>query len=768
VSAATGIVEGVATLPEHPGEYLRILGVDAFTSPRFLTFQLSEQPKEFDFEQWLATPNGIAMSRTTAERLGVSRGDSLKALVNGDVATLKILSILNVADAGGADSRFAVMDIGWAQELLGRQGRLSAILVLLKNPNEMQAAADAINATLPQSIRAQPPRQRSSQLQRMVSAFQLNLTALSMVSLLVGVFLVYNTVSASVTRRRREIGMLRAIGATRNEVRALFLGEACVYGVLGIAFGCLGGLALSPLLAQTVERTISSLYVLVTIGELAPSPTQFLTAAIFGVGAVLVGAWIPANDASQVDPAREVSLGAHTHEEATKLTPFNIAAAISLVLAIASAALALLVTPPAAFAAAFFVLLAWALLSPLGIRLFGRVASASTPVSAVLTRLAADRFCRAIRRNAITVAALCAAIAMTVSLTVMIGSFRRTVIEWINGVVVADVLIAPSANEIIGLGSSIPEGLLEALRRDPNVASVDTFREERVLVSADGSSEKPAILAVAGGTYRGNLRFRSGNSEQIGKALIAGDAVAVSEPFAHKWKSKEGDILSIRSPSGIVRLPIAGIYPDYARDEGTILMSRVAFDRAWKEPGVQSLAVYLRNIDDLPRFTERIQGAWSKEGQLSIYSNRALRERVLEVFDQTFAVTALLRMIAIGVAVIGIFLSISTLVLERERETGTLRAIGASFLQIVQLTVLEATYIGALAGIIGLFAGCMLAVVLTEVVNPAFFGWSITIYWPWAALLTTPFWIIVTAAFAALLPARRGAAVNIAQAVREE
>ena len=232
-------------------------------------------------------------------------GDTLRVLVNTQIRELRVLWINDLSDSpASAEQRVAVMDIGWAQELLRKQGQLTSLQLRLKDPQRSEEVAAKVNALLPADLQAEAPRQRSRQLQNMVSAFRLNLTALSMVSLLVGVFLVYNTISATVARRRREIGILRAVGASRNEVRALFLGEACLFGVAGIALGLASGVALSTVLSGAVAQTISALYVLVSMGTGDLPLLQLMTAAGFGMAAVIAGAWLPANEAAQVDPVR--------------------------------------------------------------------------------------------------------------------------------------------------------------------------------------------------------------------------------------------------------------------------------------------------------------------------------------------------------------------------------------------------------------------------------------------------------------------------------
>ena len=249
VTAVTGVIEAVASLPDWPGEYLRLVGVDVISGAQFRTFELRADAGRFDIERWMGTPGGVAVTREFATRRGLREGSELRAVVNTRPVTLKILAVLDGGDAPVADSRFAVMDIGWAQELLERPGRLSSLQVLLEDPLKSAAVVEQLQRVAP-GLAVGPPRQRSEQMSKMLAAFQLNLTALSMVSLLVGVFLIHNTIWTSVARRRTQIGIMRALGLTPWKVRAIFLGEALLYAVPGVLLGAAGGV----LLAQKLTR----------------------------------------------------------------------------------------------------------------------------------------------------------------------------------------------------------------------------------------------------------------------------------------------------------------------------------------------------------------------------------------------------------------------------------------------------------------------------------------------------------------------------------
>ena len=378
---------------------------------------------------------------------------------------------------------------------------------------------------------------------------------------------------------------------------------------------------------------------------------------------------------------------------------------------------------------------------------------------------------QSIHRNAVTVAALAAAIAMTIGLMVMIFSFRTSVDAWIHHGIVADLFIAPASNETIGLEAAVPPAAIEWLRARPEVRAVDTFRELECTFDAR-INPKPALrtarLAVIQGEYRHNLTFLGGDDERKMARVFHDRCVAVTEPFARKFGVRAGDHLQLTTPRGPADFEVAGIYSDYTRDQGVMLMARENFDQWWSDPRVQSLAIYLRPGAAAEPLTDAFRQHFSGAGEFAIYSNRGLRQRILSIFDQTFAVTYVLRSVAILVAIAGIFLSVTTLAAEREREIGVFRAVGASRWQVQRLLMTEAGMLGATATVLGLVSGLVLAMVLTWVVNPAFFGWTITLRLPWSSLLATPLWIIPAALLAAWHPAWRASHTAIATAVREE
>jgi putative ABC transport system permease protein len=757
VTAATPLVEGMIILPDFPGEYLHLVGVDPLTNSEFRNFavQSSDQASE---DRWFGDGHVVSIGKSFAATHGLKIGDSIKVEAGENTVFLTVTFLL---ETGKADSHLAVMDIGWAQELLGSAGTLSAVLFRVRDPKNPDPVAARIAKVVPANVRVEPPSNRSAQVAKMLAGFHLNLTALSLVSLLVGVFLVYNTISASVVRRREEIGILRAVGVSSSQVRWLFLGEALLYGLIGSLLGIVGGLLIARSLLRVVAATISNVYVLTSIEHAYVPWEQVMLVFLLGLGATFLGAWVPAQSAVRMSPLQSLTLG-FLIERSERPTLSWIAWSAATALAALASAIAALRggVRNAAFFCALSTLITFCLLAPFVTYWLGRLVGALFH-SAHLIHLAAQNLVRSLFRNAITIAALASAAAMLVSVSIMIFSFRSTVDRWISGRLAADVFITPAQNEIVGFESFVSADLLRFLEQLPQIDALDTYRDYETELQGNLVS-----LGVVQGSGRNPPQFIGGADAHKLEKWHNADTVIASEPLARRLNLQEGQSLVLTTPEGPKPFTVAGIFYDYSRDSGLLLMQRSNFEKYWHDPRIHSVAAYLKRGLTPQQLVEQIRRGYSRSNAYAIHSNRELRREVDRIFDQTFAVTYLLRGIAMLVAVIGITLNLIVLVKERERELAVLRALGASVSQIAALVLAETFLLGVLAVGIGIAAGCALAFVLTEVINKTFFGWTIPLQIPWEQLSSVPLILISIALLAALAPAIQAGRVAIVEAIR--
>jgi putative ABC transport system permease protein len=766
ITAATPTVEDVASLTNYPGEYLQILGIDIFSDGPLRTFVLHDaQNQRPDVLDFLRDPKVIALSRKLVNRLHLRIGDPVRIATQTGSETFRLGFILDFGeDAPGADEHLSVMDIANVQENFLHIGKLSRISALLRPGADFNAVATRLRTELPPGTIVQAPDRRNHQIERMLGAFQLNLTALSLIALLVGMFLIYNTVATSVVRRRYEIGVLRALGLSGLQVQILFLAEALVLGVAGAILGLILGVVMAGQLVGIVSQTITSLYILTSIQNLFISPWAVLAAIALCLGAVLLAAWFPARDAARISPVEALALGHLEEKSARETSRWSILGLGLLLLAALLGRMSLTLGPAwISFGAALFTLLGFAFFTPALAVLF----ACWFKPTALMPRLAVGHFAQSLHRNSIAIASLVVALAMVVGISTMIFSFRTTVEEWLNRSIQSDLVIAPAANLLIGNREFIRPEVEKVVASLPHV-TYDSFRELRV--NLNGEQVKLATVRMAVTRDIEKLTFSQGSSSSAFDAAIDHGAILVSEPFFRRFHLGLGDSIRLDTPTGRHDFKIAGVYLDYTTEGGVILVDWSTFQKFWHDPSINGLGLYLdkRSGISATELQTELRPKLAPYGDYLIKSNGELRDQVFRIFDQTFSVTYILQTIGIIVSALGIFLSLSILVAERRREISILRAVGASRRQIEELVLWEAAIIGLLGSLLGIVAGLVLAAVLSFVINVSFFGWTITWATPWGLLLWLPVAVILAALVAGYAPARQAAQLDIADGVKME
>lgn len=756
VRAAIPLWRAEAAIDGRPGDGLEIVGADLLAAARApwalppggLAAALARRG-------WIAVTPALAGERGWREgsRIGVSLGSRRATLEVGALVDFQRLAPL-------ASRRLAVMDVSQAQALLGIRGRIHQIDVLAAEGISVPDLAARLAARLGDRARVATPEQRAVEAKGLLAAFRLNLTALSLVSLLVGGFLVYASVRASLVRRREELGVLRTVGATRGQIVGLVLGEAALLGAAGTAAGIpLGWLAARANLAA-VSGTLRSLYLLEGIERVALGPALVLLALATGVGGAVAGAILPAVDASRRDPRAllaSITLEERTRARAGRLLASGGAAALA---AVGFHAVVGTRWAPSGFVLALGILAAVPLAAPAGLAALGRAPRPG--------RLGVRWGIRTLgaRPSGASVAAgaLAVSVAMLAGVTIMVGSFRESVQRWLDATLRADVYVTTPSWRRARSEATLAPGVVARLRTFDGVASVDVVRqvqayagERRVFVSGvDASSPESAR----------RVDLEGGDGADAMRRLREQRAALVSEPLARKAALRAGDRLVLRGTAGEVALPIAGVYRDYASEAGAALVDLSTFAHLFGEGPPSNVALHLTPGADPEAAVARLRADLADEALL-VRSNRALRAEVLAIFEQTFAVTRLLQAMGLVIAAAGVTLSLLVLARERRAELALYRAIGASRVQLGALFLGRGLAIGLAGLALGAGGGAALAAVLVRVVNPAFFGWTIGMHVPWARLGGQALAILAAAVAASVVPAIRASRTPAAELSRD-
>ena len=772
VRASAPVVEGIVSSDALPGRALRVLGVDVFSEGPFRPYLAGGGPG-VAVGPLLTVDGGVVLAGPTAAEAGVAPGDTLSVLVDGRTRALPVVGLLEpegeLARAGLRD--LLVMDVASAQSLLGMDGLLTRIDLRLVEPpgssgeEGVEATRAAVAAVLPPGVRLETAGTRTQTLSQMIAAFDLNLTALSLLALVFGMFLIYNAMTFSVVRRRELLGSLRALGVTRREVLGTVLREAAWIGAAGAALGVGLGVLLGRGLVRMVTRTINDLYFVLSVEGLTLPPEVLLKGAGLGIGATVLAALPPALEAASSAP-RLAQMRSVAEDRTRRAVPR--AAAVGALLGALGGGLLLVPTRSllVSFTALFMVILGMALLTPLAtVFLVGLARPPLKRVFGILGAMAARGVVTALSRTAPAIAALVVAVSVTVGLGVMIQSFRGTLIQWLDGTLQADVYVSLPAVQASRPSGTMPPELVDTLVGHPELAGVSTYRGTQI-----DTDRGPVRLVALELDPRGEdaFQFQEGDAATAFPAFRTGNSVLVSEPFAFRHGVGAGDTVQIPTPSGVRAYPVVGVFFDYGSERGVIMMSRATYDRSFDDSGTTSLGLFLVEDADRDRVVRELEARVPAGLTVDIQSNRTLRDASLEVFDRTFEVTAVLRLLAFVVAFVGVLSALMALELERSRELGVLRANGMTPGQVWQLVTTQTGLMGVVAGVLAVPMGLVLAVVMIRVVNKRSFGWTLQMEVGPDVLLQAMGLAVVGALVAGLYPAWRMSRTSPAEALRGE
>lgn len=755
------MVEGYAGAKELCGQVMRVLGVDLFAEPPFRTyFTANAQVPLEAFAAFLTEPNTVLVSASSAERFGLKTGDTLTLGIGSQDRKVKIVGLLRPPNSVSvrAFEGIVLADVATAQELFDMQGGLTRI-DLIATTEEAQALA----AHLPGDLRIVPASEQANTVAQLTAAFQLNLTAFSLLALTVGMFLIYNTTLFSVVQRRRVLGILRCIGVTGRQIFGLILLEAAIGGTIGAAIGIGLGVLLGRLTVGLITQTINDLYFSVTVSSVDVDALTVVKGLALGIGAAVLAAAVPAAEAANI-PAITVLQRSDLEQRVRRWVPFVTALGVGLVLIGAISLWFVQNNVMVSFVGIFVGLFGVTMGVPLITIALMRLATATLGRAGLMGRMAARTVTQALSRTSVAIAALMIAVSTTIGVTVMIESFRSTVENWLDQTLLADIYITPP---LLGanLTTTMDPRLIERVRSVPGIGSVETIRNVTAF-----SPDLGSLRLVAASTARNRVikasRLGVDDSGQILQEW-AGGSVIVSEPLANRRQLQQGDVLTLLTDRGAQVFSIAGIYYDYSSDQGLVLMSLDVYRQFWNDTDISAIGVYVAPNARRDQVEDALRAALGG-ASVVVQSNGVLREAALVIFDRTFAITLTLRIIAVVVAFIGVLGALMALQLERTRELGTLRATGMTLQQLWRLTLLESGLMGATAGLLSIPTGVMLAGILIHVINLRSFGWTIFFEPVPETYLQALFVSIAAALLAAVYPMLRLSRLQAIEALREE
>ena len=749
------VVEGVVRIGE---EQLTLLGLDPLSERPFRNLTLNAPPRVQN--QLLTSRDGLLISTYSAERLGLEAGSRITLDIAGSVQEAEILALFGDRREAALDG-VLVTDIAIAQTLLQQFGSLDRIDLTLD-----KTQATLLRDWLPDGVRLVETERRTAAMADMSQAFQTNLTAMSLLALLVGGFLIYNTATFSVLQRRRQFGIMRLLGATRGEVFRAILAEQMFIGLIGTLVGMGAGILLARQLLWLVTRTINDLYFALTVSQLDLAPQILLTGSLLGLLTTFFAASVPAWEATRSSP-QSVNRRSVIERRSHRLLPWllltGVAGMAGGALLVQASERSLLL----GFAALFCFIMGYCLLVPTLVPPLSRLLQHPLKwLFGTIGRLASRGIDATLSRTGPAIAALTLAIAATIGMGIMVESFRDTVGQWLAQTVQGDIYVTAPHSASKRASAPLPDWLPEQVKALPGVEDLSSGRH--VTLESEHGPVSLLAIGLASHSYRG-FHFKGETLPDLWERFAKGDLVLISEPYAYHNRLQVGDALPLLTPDGVVRFTIGGIFFDYGSDRGLVVMSRDHYATLWHDQQITTLGIYLQPGEPIEPLLTRIkQLAGQSERPLQVRANREILEQSLEIFDRTFTITRVLRLLVIAVAFVGILSAMMALQLERAREHAILRATGLTPLQLLGQISLQTLLMGLMAALLAMPLGWLMAEILVHVINLRAFGWSMPSQLSPTILLEATGFALVAALLAGLYPSLRMARTRPALALREE
>jgi putative ABC transport system permease protein len=768
------VVTDYAQALELDSQPLRIFGIDPFAEAPFRGYlNLGVGPESNasveDITIFMTQPNTVLMAEALAAQYGLSQGDTITLRYGPARHTVTLVGLLRPTDEVTAQGLqdMLIADIGTAQEVLGMTGRLSYIDLIIPDGEQGEALLERISAALPQGAIVQPAAARSSAVGQMTAAFNLSLTALSLLALVVGMFLIYNTVTFSVVQRRPMLGTLRALGVTRRQIFSMVLWEAALLSAVGAIIGLIVGVLMGRAAVSLVTQTVSSLYFTVTVRSVDVPMSSLVKGVVIGVGAALLAGMVPALEATTTPPAGALKRSDIEAKVRRVIPAISLAGVAIMVISFGLLSVHALEVN---FVGLFGIVVGFALFTPLvAAGLMTLIRPVSGRIAGVLGLMATRSIIRSLSRTSVAVAALMVAVAVIVGVSAMVGSFRTDVQVWLENTIRADILISPPSISATRQTVPVEASLADEVRAVPGVTRVGVARNVDVI--RPGDPLPVHLTAIDEDISEGRRRFvwQIGPFDEVWTAMGEG-AVILSETFANQRGIPIGpdQAITLLTDRGEHTFPIVGVMTDYSGDQGTVMLRLSVYHRYYDDRAISTIGAFVAADQDVEAVIETLRASFAGRQELLVSSNRELRASVLVIFDQTFAITTALNLLATVVAFIGILSALAALQLERTRELGTMRANGMTRRQLFRLTLLETGFMGSIAGIMALPVGTLLAWVLVYIINVRSFGWSLQLrlqpeFYTQALIVA-----LVAALLAGVYPALRIGGIQPARAIRSE
>jgi len=730
---------------------LKIVGFDVFRAAQIQPALLAQTG---DFVDTLRADT-IFLSPAAREWLGVKQGDALTLQVGLHDVNLRVAGFLS---PDGARQRMGIMDIAGVQGAMGRQGSLTRIDLKLRPGASIGQVEGMLKHLLPPGVYVERPVAAVRATTGLTRAYRVNLNVLALVALFTGGLLVFSTQALSVIRRRPQHALLRVIGVTRGGLVAMLLVEGALVGVAGAVLGLVLGYALAVVVLQTIGADLGAGHFRGLIAVPAVDPVSLIVFFALGVAVAVLGSLLPAFEAARTQPAQALKAGddARVFERFGALWP---GVAVCVLGACATQLPSVAGLPLFGYAAIALLLIGTIMLMP---RLIGWLLRRLPSTAEVPFALARAQLINAPGPATTSLAAIVAAVGLTVSMAIMVASFRQSLEDWLDYVLPADLFLR--AGGISDTAYLSPDDQ-RRIAATPGVRRAQFLRSQQILL--DPTRPRVTLLAREINPVDPQATVPLVGPQRAPRTNEPPPAW-VSELMVDVYGFAPGQRIELPVAGRLVAFTVAGAWRDFARQNGAVLIQRSLYVTLTGDANASDGALWLAPGATPTQIEASIRAAVVGGERLEFSEPGEIRALSLRIFDRSFAVTYALEAAAMLIGLFGLSSGILGQVLARKREFGMLRHVGMTRRQIGVMLASE----GLLTSGVGLLVGCVLgwgiSLILIYVVNRQSFHWSMELHMPWFPLTVFCAVMLSLATLTAIASGRQAMSGDAVRAVKED
>lgn len=752
------------------GTQLTVFGIDTVTDSKVRDYEVTAEDVRIEDELgFLNDPRGVIITATYAQRNGLKVGDVIELETANGVAEFNVRGTLaprGVAKIFGGD--LLLMDVYAAQIAFGRDRRFDYIDVVPEPGAQVAELAELIGKAVDHKAEVARPERRTEEAEQIMSGFTLGLSVASLVAIAVGAFIVYNALAIAVAQRRKEIGILRAIGVTRRQITVLFVGEGLLIGLIGSVVGIFAGVLLARASLAMVGDTLSQVYVQVQLDDITLAPAQLVIGLCVGMGVSFLAAFFPANRAAHIEPATAMRkkfdiADVGVPQGSTALWLGAASAAVTVLTAIfAHAQESALI----GYAAIGFFAQTAAFLAVVIARVVAQVARRLTLRRGPVLRMGVTGFERNAGRNAVAIAALGIALANVTTAGMFVGSFQQTTERWVDRTLRADVFVFAGRQVAGRIERPISQAVRPELHAVTGVEFVDAQRVTRQRFR--GQPFFVHAYDVVSYSRYNQLAVVEGEVDDALKQLAQGTGVLASETFMRQFKLRLGDVCTLQTVQGPRPFRIALVYADYSTQLGTLTMMRDVYVSYFNDSLVDAYSVYVAKGVSVESVRRGIADSVGTKYRLMAIANGEFKKEIRAVIDRSFSLMNALQLVAIIVALLGIVNTLVVSVIDRRMEIGIFKAIGAARGQVQQMFMVEAWLLGFASSVLGIAFGTATSIYLVKELMWFQIGQQLTWHFSAVTVLETFLLAQLVALLGAWLPTRAAAKLDVVEALSYE